>query len=214
MLKNIFVVTVLLYGILIHLTIAMASTIIPMNHREMTTEAELIFVGTVANLESKVKANNTIYTEVTFTDLQIVKGIHPGETLIVELAGGTIGQYHSKTVGMPEFQVGGRHLIFLAGNRKHLCPIVGWSQGKFNIVINQMSGREDILDNYNNPIKEIKDNEVVRQTAPVDKRGKDFPGISPEHGIVSQQLSAGFDDGKRLSLREFISITERLLGLN
>ena len=43
--------------------------------------------------------------------------------------------------------MGGQHLLFVAGNDKSLVPIVGWFQGKLDIVPNPIS-RQPVLVDY------------------------------------------------------------------
>jgi hypothetical protein len=214
MLKKILIVTVLLVSVLSYITPGFSTTLLPVGLPDLVTESEVIFVGTVAKIESDVGINNRIYTQVTFENLQIIKGIHPDSTLVMRLAGGTIGEYHSKIIGMPEFQVGGKHLIFLRGNQKHLCPIVGWSQGKFNVVMDKVTGVEIVLDDKNNPIIGIQENSISRVPRPVERKGESFPGNSPEHGVPTPKLSQAMDSGKRLSLPDFIADIENRLGLS
>lgn len=211
MCKKIKILILLLFGMIINVPSVYSTTLLPVDLLDLVTESELIFVGTVTKVESRWGVDEKIYTDVIFENLHIIKGIHPDNTLVMELAGGTIGDYHSVVVGIPDFQSSGKHLIFMRGNRKYLCPIVGWSQGKFNIIRDKVSGNEILLDNNNNPITGIQDHTLTRMPHPVEKRGKSFPGISEEHGTPQTKPLQAVDTGKRLSLPEFISIIGKTL---
>ena len=204
----------LMFGLIINTPPVIATTILPVDLQELITEAEIIFTGTVTKVESLWGMDGRIYTEVTFDDLNIIKGIHPENIIVMELAGGTIDEHHSKVFGMPEFQAGGKHLIFMHGNRKYICPIVGWSQGKFNIVPDKVTGAEVILDDNNNPVTGVEGSTILKMPQPVEKRGESFPGVSEEHGVPPVKALQAVDTGKRLSIQEFIPIIEGIMGIS
>lgn len=212
--KRIIIYLVLVIGFIVNVPPIYSTTIVPVDFMDLVTESEIIFTGTVVNVEAQWGMNGRIYTNITFDNLQIIKGIHPENTIVMELAGGIIGEYHSKVAGMPEFQVGGKHLIFLKGNRKYICPIVGWGQGKFNIVLDRTTGTEIILDDNNNPVTGIEGNMIMRAQRPAEQRGESFPGISPEHGLPLQQSLQTTNADKHLTLLEFLSVIEGSLGVS
>lgn len=101
------------------------TVVLPVDLKDLTVNAELIFVGTVSDIRSQKEANK-IYTYVTFSDLQLIKGIYLEEIITVRFDGGTVRGETFRIPGMPKFVVGERDLLFLAANFRSVCPIVGW----------------------------------------------------------------------------------------
>ena len=119
-----------------------ATTLIAKNFEDLTREADLIFAGTVTDIHSDWANDeeSDIYTYVTFADLEIISGEHTESFIIIRLSGGT---HDGRTViflGMPEFELGDRDLIFLSGNFVEMCPIVGWGQGYFQVKYDEKLG--------------------------------------------------------------------------
>ena len=105
---------------------------------ELSEQADLIFVGTVAEVTSSWNEERTkIYTDVTFYIDEIngvIKpdGVHEdGGCITLRFLGGRIREegVFNYISGMPQFEVGERTLLFVdSGSR--LCPVLGWEQGK------------------------------------------------------------------------------------
>ena len=87
------------------LTSASATTLIPMDLKDLTAKAELIFVGTVINIRSE-RQTHTIDTYVTFSDLRVLKGSYVAATIEMRLLGGSIAGESVQVYGMPNFVVG------------------------------------------------------------------------------------------------------------
>jgi hypothetical protein len=127
---------------------AVASTIVPVDLAAMVDRADLIFVGTVIGSESVPTADgNYAFTYVTFDVDQSLKGIsRSGKTITLRFAGGQSGESFYEVEGAPTFTVGGRHLLFVQGNDQALVPLVGWSQGKLDIVANPITQEPTLVD--------------------------------------------------------------------
>ena len=186
-----------------------ATTVLPMNLKDLTVNAELIFGGTVSDIRSE-KQGNTIYTYVTFSNLQFVKGTHVGPTIEVRLSGGSVADETIEVVGMPNFVLGERNLIFLAGNHRYLCPIVGWEQGRFKIRWDGVSRREVVFDGANDPVTEISGNQIVKGRKARLARG--FPGVPDSGPAASVDVQQQREEKRALSLGEFVSAVEKIMG--
>lgn len=190
-----------------------ALTVMPMDLRDLTAQAGMIFIGTVTDIRSE-KDSNTIYTYVTFSDLRVVKGIYLDETIKVRLSGGTVAGETLHIPGMPKFVVGDKDIIFLAGNFRYFCPVVGWGQGRFKIRWDENLRQEVVFDNSNVSVKGIKGNKIIRASTVMSPQNAS-PGV-PDTGEISapkaEELEAQRLD-KKLSLKNFITVIEREMGV-
>jgi hypothetical protein len=193
----------------ITLTSAFATTLIPMDFQDLTAKAELIFVGTVIDIRSE-KAANTIYTHVTFADLRVLKGSDPGATIEVRLSGGTVAGETVHVFGMPEFVVGEKNIIFLAGNSQFICPIVGSGQGRFKVRWDEISRQEVIFDDRDVPVTEIRGREIVRAKRTQNPKGS--PGV-PDRGVVAIREVQKQEFETKVPLEGFVSAIETRMGI-
>lgn len=193
-------------------TSALALTVLPMDLKGLTERAELIFVGTAIDIRSAKR--DTIYTYVTFSDLRIVKGTSLESTIDVRLTGGTVAGESLEVPGMPQFVVGERDLIFLAGNFQYICPIVGWGQGRFKIKRSETSGQEAVFDGAGVRVTGIRGNKVMRPRIFVNPKNSS-PGV-PDTGEVITRQSQELQTRKSqtaIPLTRFISGIERVMGI-
>ncbi|HEC31398.1 MAG TPA: hypothetical protein ENI41_02790 [Deltaproteobacteria bacterium] len=163
----IFVLFFMIMGVLS----AQATVLIPKDFRDLTKEADLVFIGIVTDItcEWSDASQRDIYTYVTFSNLEIVAGEHNEDQIVVRLSGGEIDNIKVEYAGVPEFEIGERDLIFLKGNFTELCPIVGWIQGRFHVEFDQSARTEVILTNDFKPVGEISDNRIVTTRDPAQR---------------------------------------------
>jgi hypothetical protein len=137
------------------LTVASAAVHATIVVRRSLTEVEgfatEILVGTVRSLRSVEGFRGWPFTEVTFGDLEVLKGEIPGATVSYRFAGGTKDGRTMVIVGLPQFEEGRRYVLFTNAKRDRLCPLVGWHQGRYRI-------RDDGLgDSDGRPVYAIED---------------------------------------------------------
>ena len=131
---------------------ALATTLVAQSFDDLVAKSEQIFIGVVDKVESKMTPNKkAIYTYVTFTNIEAIEGIGPlGDPYVMRFSGGQVGDYNSLYLGMPQFKVGEKVLLFTHLNEHAMCPLVGWTQGCFHVV---EDGAQDALVDYSsNPI--------------------------------------------------------------
>ena len=115
---------------------AWATTVLEKSFADLVQEADTIVVGTVSTVEAEWDADSeTPFTLVTFTDLDILKGETDPEALTLRFLGGprpdgTVIQI----AGVPQFTVGERRVLFVAGNDHFAVPLVGVWQGVYRVV--------------------------------------------------------------------------------
>ncbi|HYK00993.1 MAG TPA: hypothetical protein VE974_04500 [Thermoanaerobaculia bacterium] len=167
-----------------------ATTILPVDLGKLVDDAEIVFVGTVIGSESVPTADNTYaFTYVTFDIDQTLKGAaRSGKTITLRFAGGVAGTNVFEVSGAPTFQVGGKHLLFVEGNDKLGVPLVGWYQGKLDLVSNPVTQQPMFVDHAGRAIDGVKDNRWRRDGLRLNKDGslKTLPAAA-QAAVVSQE---------------------------
>jgi hypothetical protein len=119
---------------------------------ELVQRADLVLVGTVSEVHSEFANGgldqNTIFSYVNFSDLQVVKGQASNETYVLRVPGGVVGRFAQDYPGIPAFQTGQRYLVFIRGNRHDFFPVVGIGQGVFRILSNAQGQQVVIRDDH------------------------------------------------------------------
>ncbi|MDX2167010.1 MAG: hypothetical protein SF182_08105 [Deltaproteobacteria bacterium] len=111
-----------------------ATVVIEKDFAALCREADLIFVGTVTDVTSEWSdaQHRAIRTRVTFGDLTWVRG-GSAATVTLRFAGGELDGLREEIAGVPRFAVGERRVLF-ARDGAYLSPLVGFSQGQFQVV--------------------------------------------------------------------------------
>jgi hypothetical protein len=115
-----------------------ATTLLYKNLDDLSAEAENIVVGTVAKTESTYGTDKSIYTFVTITDMESIKGQTKESELVLRFKGGQVGEEIHEIVGSPHFETNEQVVLFVRGNGRNLVPLVGWTQGAFRVVANSV----------------------------------------------------------------------------
>ena len=122
-----------------------------MTLRQVVHTASEVFVGTV-RAKRALAVDRLIHTEVTFGDLKVLKGRVPDTTVRYRFAGGTLGDRTLTAVGMPEFKVGRRYVMFANAASDPLCPAVGWTQGRYTVKKEEGTGHEIVCNSVGRPV--------------------------------------------------------------
>ena len=119
---------------------------------ELVQRADLVLVGTVSEVHSEFADNgldqNTIFSYVNFSDLQVVKGQVNSEPYVLRVPGGVVGRFAQDYPGIPAFHTGQRYLVFIRGNQHDFFPVVGISQGVFRILNNAQGQQVVVRDDH------------------------------------------------------------------
>jgi hypothetical protein len=123
----------------------------PRDFPALVARAEQIVVGTVTAVVEEQDAVGTPWTLVTVSDLTVLKG-DVGPTLTLRFYGGTTGDVAVRIPDMPTFTPGERALLFVAGNGRDVCPLVGLWQGRFRLRFDAARDLEVVDDSDHNPV--------------------------------------------------------------
>ena len=165
---------------------SLGAVFVDKNFDQLVTEAEQIFVGTVTAAQSRKSPTGAILTDVTFSDLQVLKGNAVVSQIVLNVLGGTVGAETFKLSGIPEFQTGVRYLVFSKGNGTTIFPVVGVDQGLFQIKHDSVSGRDLVFNAYGVPIT----SSTVRDAMPNTSAPPLDPNLPPEPITVDTFIQA------------------------
>lgn len=111
-----------------------ASTVLEMSFGDVVEKAELVFEGTVTNLEARRVQDGSIHTFVTFDIHEVLKGSIGDAVIALRFLGGQVGSRGLQVSDMQMPQHGERGIYFVESlQRAQVNPLVGWSQGHYLI---------------------------------------------------------------------------------
>jgi hypothetical protein len=128
---------------------------------QLVARAEQIVVGTVTEIGTQLDDSGVPWTLVTLSDLTVLKG-DAGPNLVLRFYGGAAGDVVLHVPDMPNFTIGERDLVFVAGNGKTVCPFVGVSQGRFHVRLDPERGTEVIEDDQGNAVVGVANGDLAR----------------------------------------------------
>ena len=111
-----------------------STTVIPPTFDALVGDASTVFVGEVAAIRARwitARRGRAIVTDVTFRVEDVWKG-SVGPVTLLEFMGGTIDGTTMEVVGMPQFSVGQRNVLFVSGERS-VSPLVGFMYGRMKV---------------------------------------------------------------------------------
>jgi hypothetical protein len=100
---------------------------------EKVDHAAAIILGKCVKTEARFDPTGRwIVTYATFSVEQSMKGNAAGQVTVVT-PGGSVNGIHQETIGVPVFNVGAEHVVFLRNTRVGLTPLY-FDQGTYNVA--------------------------------------------------------------------------------
>lgn len=133
---------------------ARATSVVAPTFSELVAEADSIVRGTVTAVACRVVSTprgDAIHTYVTLAVEQCVKGSAAGSITLTFL-GGTVGTRKLTISGMPQFTVGDREILFVQGNGRQLCPMVGLYHGRYRVLRDPVTRRDYVARDNRTPL--------------------------------------------------------------
>ena len=125
-------------------TTAKATVLEDFSFEQLVAQSSFIFVGTVQSSREQ-QQDELVYTLVSFTVEQTVKGASPAPTIELRFVGGAAKGVNLKVAGQFVPAVGARGVFFVANlDSKQINPLSGWQQGYFPLM--QDASGADFLD--------------------------------------------------------------------
>lgn len=139
-----------------------ASSVVPLNFREVSTLADRVVIGRIERITSyKDSQTGRILSRIEIAPTRRIGG-GSLETVAFEITGGTVGELRQWIAGFPALQAGDRVVLFLAGDTSTpLGPTVGLWQGVFFVENDPATGVEIITDHRRRPVAEIRGDDLV-----------------------------------------------------
>lgn len=134
-----------------------ATTVIPPTFDQLVSQAELIFQGTVTDVQSQWTgegAQRHIVSFVTFKIDEQIKG-DAGVTYTLRMLGGTVGDQTMEVTDSPKFAAGDRDILFVENNGRQFVPLVGIMHGRFRVQRDAGSGREVVANDHGGPVHDL-----------------------------------------------------------
>ena len=130
-------------AVLFSATLATATISVPVPDHDLVHQSVAIVVGQVKTIESfSDPQEGRIFTLITLTVAEVLKGEVSVTELTIKQPGGTVGGVHTWVFGSPEFTPGEQVLLFLTCNDDGTLRVAHLYQGKFSIVLDKVTGKE------------------------------------------------------------------------
>ena len=136
---------------------AHATTVIAPSFDELVGNADVIFEGTVADVQSQwvgEGGQRHIVSYVTFQVAESLKG-SPGAQYTMRMLGGTVGDETMAISDAPQFKVGDRDILFVEKNGTQFIPLVGIMHGRFRVQQDQQAEAAVVVDNEGHPVGDL-----------------------------------------------------------
>jgi hypothetical protein len=152
---------------------------------DLLTRSQLIFQGVVTAIEFRNSdpaldgGRKLPHTFVTFAVERTLKSRpQDGDRVTLRFVGGPDGEGRTLEVsGVPDFSIGDREILFVAGNGTSLCPLVGWEQGRLRVV------RGEVYDHFGREVFVTPSGRLAAGEPKLDLTALGYPEtrVTPEH---------------------------------
>jgi len=133
-----------------------STTMIEFTNQDLAVDSDIILQGKVTSMWTEFGANGRyIYTYGTVAVDRVVKGYIEGDQYTIKIPGGTIGSSMMIVEGTAEFSVGDELLLFLVDDESFESNVLGWHQGRFNIVDGVVVQNGETVNNFIHEIESL-----------------------------------------------------------
>lgn len=122
----------LIFLLIIGMSSSLWAAMVPQQSFEtITNSSSIVFEGTVTDKKS-LKIRGEIFTDVTFTITDLLKGQHKAKAVTLRYLGGVVDGFGSGVSGMKMPELNEHGIYFVADvNKLYAHPLTGWGQGHF-----------------------------------------------------------------------------------
>jgi hypothetical protein len=139
-----------------------ATTVRPPSFPQLVARAGFVAETVVKSVRSERitrGADTAIFTYVTFVARSAITGAVPGE-FTLEFLGGTVGEETMTVVGMPQFFVGQRDVVFVEKTTGRICPLVTLGHGRYRVYTDASSSTPLIARDNGVPLEDVAEVEL------------------------------------------------------
>ncbi len=174
-------------------TATQATTVLPMTFSQVVAGAEVIAIGVVSAVEATWDAEREMpFTEVTVSDIDVVKGQVVNRALTLRFLGGPAPNGLTLEVsGMPQFAPAQQVVVFSTRDDGRPCPLVGWWQGLYRIVYDAERDARTVVNHAGRPVTAIEGDvgqRVVRLSAASGAPAEDALTIEEFRSVIASEL--------------------------
>jgi len=139
--------------------LARATSVQPPEFPDLVDRADAIYRGHVTAVECRRVARSdavVIRTYVTFAVERTLKGGERAE-VVLDFLGGTVDGLTLEVSDVPQFAIGDRDIVFVQGNGRQFCPLVGVMHGRYRIEHDAAANRDVVLRENRLPLADVRD---------------------------------------------------------
>ncbi|MFO1451545.1 MAG: hypothetical protein U1F61_25515 [Opitutaceae bacterium] len=125
-----------------------ATSVIAPTFSELVDRAETVIHGTVTSTRSDWAEQAGFRVIKSWVSIQLeepLKGSPGTSTITLEFLGGRVGQSDMNVQGSPRFVAGDEIVVFIQGNGRDACPLVGWGHGAYRVAVPSTGGEKQIV---------------------------------------------------------------------
>ena len=126
---------------------------------------------------------------MTFSNLDILKGAAAPPLTLRFLGGPTPDGTILQIAGVPQFTIGERNVLFVAGNDHYAVPLVGIWQGVYRVVFDSTRGVDTIQTHAGQPLTTLPPGPPGGQQALSDDSITSGLSASPQDGMSLETFS-------------------------
>lgn len=126
---------------------ASAMSVLPPTFDQLVNEADFVVRGVVTDVHcvaTNTAQGQAIHTLVTLHVERTLKG-SPGTDVTLSFLGGKVGHRTLSVLGMPQFRVGEREIVFVANNGRTICPLIAAGHGRYHVRRDEADGKDYIV---------------------------------------------------------------------
>ncbi len=138
-------------------SVAHATTVRPPTFPQLVGRSAFVAETVVKSVRSDWVVqgeDRAIITFVTFVTRSAITGAVPGE-FTLEFLGGTVGEQTMAVIGMPQFTVGQRDVVFVEKTTGQLCPLVTLGYGRYRVYTDASSPNPLIARDNGVPLEDV-----------------------------------------------------------
>lgn len=174
-----------------------AVSVVPPDFSQLVNEATQIVrvrITEIATRWDETPHGKVIHTYVSGETLKTIKGVAEARVQL-RFFGGTVGTTTMEVSDMPVFEVGQTYILFIAGNGRVFCPLVGVMHGSYLVLTDTSSGEEYVARSNRQPLAGVDDVAlpVITQASHPALRLSTGKGLTPSafETAISQELKRG-----------------------
>jgi hypothetical protein len=105
--------------------------------------------------------------------------------LTLRMLGGRVGEERLQVDAMPELAEGDRLILFIQGNGRNVCPLVGWGHGAYRIYHDRARARDYLVRMNGEPLTELAQINQSLEHAPAAPEARVAAALSPAQFLAA-----------------------------